>query len=498
MKTRLTLLIITLIVSFTTTQAQWTQIGQDIDGEAANNYSGWSVSLSSDGSVVAIGATVNDGNGSNSGQVRMYQNTDGTWTQIGQDIDGEAADNYSGWSVSLSADGNIVAIGAPLNSGNVNGAGHVRVYKNNAGTWTQIGSDIDGNATSDSFGWSVSLSSDGSIVAIGAYRNDGNGDSAGHVRVFQNNTGTWTQIGSDIEGEAAEDESGYSISLSSDGLVVAIGAPNNDGNGNTGHTRVYQNNAGTWTQIGLDIDGETENDYSGSAVSLNSDGSIVAIGSRINDGNGTSSGHVRVFKNTSGTWTQVGSDIDGEAAFDYFGSAVSLSSNGLMIAIGAVFNDGNGSNSGHVRIYENIDGTWTQVGSDINGEAVSDQFGFSVSLSSDGLAVAIGTPYNDGNGTSSGHVKVYQNTTTLGLSNLSKHEISLSPNPTNGIVNLKLVNTGIHQVFIYDITGKIIYKNQLLTINNQFQIDLSHFKKGVYFIKIKENNKVFVSKVIKE
>ena len=67
--------------------------------------------MSADGSVVAIGAYLNDGGGTNSGHVRLYGN--GTWTQIGSDIDGEFSGDYSGWSVSLSSDGSVVAIGAP-------------------------------------------------------------------------------------------------------------------------------------------------------------------------------------------------------------------------------------------------------------------------------------------------------------------------------------------------------------------------------------------------
>ena len=60
----------------------------------------------------------------------------------------------------------------------------------------------------DRSGYSVSLSSDGSVVAIGAYANDGNGGNSGHVRIYENNNGTWTQIGSDIDGEGSSDYSG--------------------------------------------------------------------------------------------------------------------------------------------------------------------------------------------------------------------------------------------------------------------------------------------------
>jgi hypothetical protein len=106
-----------------------------------------SVSLSSDGSIVAIGASENDGNGTNAGHVRIYENIGGSWSQVGQDIDGKAANDYSGRSVSLSSDGNTVAIGAPLNDGNGSDAGHVRVYENISGSWTQVGQDIDGEAS---------------------------------------------------------------------------------------------------------------------------------------------------------------------------------------------------------------------------------------------------------------------------------------------------------------------------------------------------------------
>ena len=383
----------------------WTQVGADIDGEAVSDSSGGFVSLSSDGHIVAIGAWINSDNGVDAGHVRIYKDTSGSWTQVGSDIDGEAAYDQSG-SVWLSSDGSTVAIGARQNDGNGTSAGHVRIYENISGTWIQVGADIDGEAAYDGSGYSVSLSSDGSTVAIGASGNDGNGTDAGHVRIYKNTNGTWTQVGADIDGEAAGDRSG-NVSLSSDGSIVAIGATGNDGNGsNAGHVRIYKNISGTWTQVGADIDGEAVFDRSGYSVSLSSDGSTVAIGAYGNDGNGSNAGHVRIYKNISGTWTQVGADIDGEAAGDRSG-IVSLSSDGSTVAIGAWRNDGNGSNAGHVRIYKNISGTWTQVGADIDGEAAGDGFGGAVSLSSDGSIVAIGAPFNDGNGFGSGHVRVY-------------------------------------------------------------------------------------------
>jgi hypothetical protein len=209
----------------------WLQRGTDIDGEASVDNSGNSVSISSNGTVVAIGAYQNDGNGANSGNVRVYEWNGTAWIQRGIDIDGEASSDQSGWSVSLSSDGTVVAIGANLNDGSFSNAGQVRVYRWNGTSWVKLGSDIDGEATNDQSGYSVSLSSNGTVVAIGAIFNDGTvaNSDRGQVRVYQWNGNAWVQRGTDIDGETAGDQSGISVSLSADGTMVAIGARYNDG-----------------------------------------------------------------------------------------------------------------------------------------------------------------------------------------------------------------------------------------------------------------------------
>ena len=387
----------------------WTQVGTDIDGEAAVDRSGFSVSLSSDGKRVAIGAPWNSGA---AGHVRVYSESGGAWTQLGGDINGEAINDLSGYAVSMSGDGNRVAIGAYLNNGSGTSSGHVRVYALSGGTWTKVGGDINGEAAGDNFGSSVSMSFDGRRLVVGAPQNDGNGTSAGHARVYKQTGNNWTQLGSDIDGEAAGDVSGWSVSISADGKRVAIGARDNDGSGsNAGHVRVYSESGGAWSQLGSDIDGEAALDLSGISVSLSADGKYLAIGAISNDGSGSNAGHVRVYEEISGLWSQLGADIDGEAADDWSGSSVSLSENGSRVAIGAYSNDGNGASAGHVRVYSLQNGTtWSQIGVDIDGEAEGDQsanYNSNVSLSGSGKRVAIGAPYNDGNGNWSGHARAY-------------------------------------------------------------------------------------------
>ena len=385
----------------------WFQVGGDIDGEATGDWSGISVSLSSDGSRVAIGASRNDGGGSDSGHVRVYDYDSSTWVQVGGDIDGEDGGDHSGASVSLSSDGSRVAIGASRNDGGGSNAGHVRVYDYDSSTWVQVGGDIDGEAGGDQSGISVSLSSDGSRVAIGAFRNVDGGTRAGHVRVYDYDSSTWVQVGGDIDGEAADDKSGISVSLSSDGSRVAIGAEFNAGGGSdAGHVRVYEYDSSTWVQVGGDIDGEAAGDQSGISVSLSSDGSRVAIGAEFNAGGGLDAGHVRVYDYDSSTWVQVGGDIDGEAAGDQSGISVSLSSDGSRVAIGAEFNAGGGLDAGHVRVYDYdfLSSTWVQLGNDIDGAVGGGRSGV-VTLASDGSVLAVGaTRVYD----SSGQVRIWK------------------------------------------------------------------------------------------
>ena len=406
---------------------QLVQIGADIDGEAADDFFGWSVSMSSDGSTFVVGAVGKDGvNGTDSGRVRVYKLNSiiNQYYQFGLDIDGEADSDEFGWSVSMSGDGSTFVVGAIGNDG-VNGtdSGHVRVYKFNStiNTYAQVGLDIDGEAAGNRFGWSVSMSGDGSTFVVGSIFNNGIiGTRSGHVRVYKFNSAinAYAQVGLDIDGEAANDDFGQSVSMSANGTTFVVGARlNNGANGtDSGHVRVYKFNStiDAYAQVGLDIDGEAANDQSGFSVSMSADGTTFIVGARLNNGvKGTDSGHVRVYKfnSTINTYAQFGLDIDGEAANDDFGRSVSMSADGTMFVVGGQFNNGvNGSDSGHVRVYmfNSTISTYDQVELDIDGESAGDLFGWSVSISADATTFVVGAYDNDGvSGTNSGHVRVY-------------------------------------------------------------------------------------------
>ena len=392
----------------------WRQLGSDIDGEAGNDRCGISVRLSADGNIVAVGSSRNDGTTGNPnderGCVRVFkyhQNTN-MWVQLGSNIVGEASQDFSGYFISLSSDGFIVGIASPYSNGVDNDdtdRGRVRIFKyiETTDTWVQLGGNIDGDVYETS-GWTgLSLSADGNIVAIGSPIND---EFLGRVRVFKynQNTNMWVQFGGDIVGKAEGDSSGYSVSLSADGNIVAFGTPYNDGTtGNPSDERgcvrlfKYNQNTDIWVQLGGDIVGEATYDYSGSSVSLSADGNIVAIGATGNDGttgdiNDTyySRGHTRVYiRDTTVAlgWRQLGGDIDGEAEGDSSGYSVSLSADGTIVAIGAQFNDGNGPSSGHTRLYK-ID-SFNNITYTSDTPAVAGVYGNIVLLRSVGTSILI-------------------------------------------------------------------------------------------------------------
>lgn len=352
------------------------------------------------------------------GYVKIFHTEDSEsgWAQLGQTLEGDADYDHFGEDVDISLNGTVIAVGAPGESWASDTQGYVKVYQSEGSgsdlSWKQIGQTIYGEASKDQSGQSVSLSACGCFLAIGANGNDGNGDFSGHVRVYKLEGSSWIQLGQDIDGETMRDNSGYYTSISANGKTIAIGATGNHDHGaKSGHARVYyleeDNNSSSWKQLGQDIDGETSGDRLG-VVALSADAKTLAVGAfggvRVKD---DWPGYTKVYYIENSTWNQIGQTIYGEANDDMSGVSLSLSNDGKIVAIGALLNDDNGINSGYVRVFRLQESTWEQFGQDINGESEYDRSGGSVAISSDGNTVAIGSYENADNGEKSGHVRVF-------------------------------------------------------------------------------------------
>lgn len=344
----------------------------------------------------------------NAGHVRLYQNSAGSWAQVGSDIDGTVENDFTGTSVSLSYDGTTVATGVIGHSGTgLTNNGCVRVYKKQMGDWVQIGSDIEGDSTNDNFGISVAISQFGTILAIGATNYQGGNN--GYVKIYEKQSGVWNQIGSTIVGSGASDRLGNTVSISLDGSIVAIGAKDSTTVNGTqsGEVSVYKNIAGTWTQFGNSIVGSGANENLGYSVSLSGNGQILAVGANNGDIIQTDSGHISIYQYVTETtsWEKLGNDIVGYESNEHFGSSLSLSSDGTTVVAGSYNSDVGGTDIGYVKAYKLIEGYWRQIGRKLVGQTAGDKFGFSVSTNSDGSKIGVGSTGFDNN---SGSVSTYQ------------------------------------------------------------------------------------------
>ena len=373
------------------------QIGDDLIGEFVNDLFGSRVGLSADGSRMVVGSITNSETFQGSGQVQVFENVNGTWMQLGQDINGTGLDARLGRGVSISGDGTTIAAGADGFDGM---AGKVRVFEFSNGSWVQLGQELLG---SNNFGNEVRLSADGSILAVGAPR------GTGSVTVYQNMGGTWVQLGDDITGDG--EFFGNGLGLSANGLRVAIGAEGSIGA--TGSFRVFDFMGANWTQVGETVVGEP-GDRIGSSIDISDDGSIVAVSAIGNEDMGGGSGAARVYRDTGGTWTQVGGDLNG-TPLNRFGSSLSLSSDGIILTVGG-FGDGFPAaidadgmiipgEGPSARIFRNENDDWVQLGR-VFGERES-FFGLQSDLSGDGLTLAVGAQSFDDSGFDRGLVRAF-------------------------------------------------------------------------------------------
>jgi len=493
-------LVLALLSLFPILSFGQTQIGTTIYGVLHLEEFGYSTVISGDGTVMAVGAPENSQGGSNQGSVRVFKNISGTWTQIGAKIQGIQANEHFGCSVALSDDGSVIAIGAEYNNGPFGVTaypGAVRVYKNVSGVWIQVGSSIIGGDTFAKSGTSVSLSADGSILAVGAPGVYNNNALAGEVKIYKNISDVWTPIGNSIKGIAYGTRLGTSVSLSNNGNRVAIGTYL-DNNAYTLYrfAQVYENIAGVWTQLGTNILGEDLDGRFGWSVAISGDGTKVAVG---DPANGISdAGSTRIYQYNSGTgfWQKIGQDIDGVVSEERnSGNSVSLSDDGNILAIGAYYG-GTTDTYGTAKIYKNTAGTWTKIGTTIQGLGDSNRNGYSVSLSGDAKILGVGALSNNGPITT-GYARAYDLTPiVLDTKELiMETEVKIYPNPVKDKLNIT-ASKKINSLSVYDMLGQEVLSKKVNA--KETSLEVSHLVSGIYLLKIASENKTKNIKITKD
>jgi hypothetical protein len=317
----------------------------------ANDLFGNALALSRDGNTLAVGAPFESsaatGIGGNqvddcssaspvncamfSGAVYVYARSGATWSQQAyvKASNTEMFDLF-GNAVALAGDGNTLAVGAPLEDSSLTGviagavneatsgdasadSGAVYVYTRPAGAWSQQAYVKASNTgAGDQFGTSVTLSGDGSALAVGAPLEASSGTGvnstpdesaagAGAAYVYARGGGAWSQQAYvKASNTGAGDNFGTAVTVSGDGNTLAVGAPfeNSSGTGigstpdeaatGAGAVYVYARSGAVWSpQSFVKASNTGAGDSFGNSVALSNDGSALAIGAPLEDGSGT-------------------------------------------------------------------------------------------------------------------------------------------------------------------------------------------------------------------
>ncbi len=468
------------VICFTVSSQNWVQVGNDMNGEADADTSARYASLSADGHTVAIGAPGNSDAGTYAGHVRVYTYDGASWLQKGSDIDGEAQDDYSG-PVGISADGNTVAIGAPRNDDAGDNFGNVRVFDFNGTNWIQRGASIPGETTNGQSGTSVGISANGNRVVIGSPIN-----GTGQVRVFEWNGSSWIKLGSNINGKATYDEFGTAVRISADGNTFIAGAPySNSGGWDAGAISVYVYNGTDWEAKGDDIPGETAYGYFGHSVAISADGNTVISGESYY-GNGVDYGRARVFMWNGSSWIQKGQNLDGLRDIDYYGSEVGMNNSGNIIAVRGNFDgDGNNYGQGRATMYIYNGTNWVQLGSSVNGESLGDDCGYALSFSASGDTIVIGSPKGpfETYQTFAGQARVFLYDGPLYVSENNLVSSKIYPNPTSGNFTIDLGKEYSDvSIEVVNMLGQVI-SSQKYSSAKKIETEIPGAA-GAYFLKI--------------
>ena len=387
---------------------------------------------------------------------------------------GGVLDGHAGYGAAMSGDGNTLAIGAPhetggakgvngKQSGEVYGSGAVYVFVRSGATWAQQAYVKPSNPQMGAeFGHAVVLSADGNTMAVSAYweaskatgiNGDANDESipqAGAVYVFTRTGTTWTQqayVKASNTGEAGTedkfgdgDQFGVSLTLSDDGRTLAVGAISEDSNaaginGNqadnsamsAGAVYVFLRTGNTWAQQAyIKASNPDPADMFGYSVSLNAEGSTLAVGSYDEGGSARGingppdnmrrgAGAVYVFTRTGTTWAQQAYIHASNAeAGDSMGVMVALSDDGNTLLTASLDEDclATGVNpqgcdndraadrsSGAGYIFVRTGSTWSeQAFLKASNSGANDWFGSRSALSGDGNTAALGASLEDSSG----------------------------------------------------------------------------------------------------
>jgi hypothetical protein len=432
----------------------------NISSDSGDSF-GWTLAVSGDGNTLAVGApfedsaanTINGDQTSNtsrdSGAVYIYvKSSSGSWTlEAYLKAPNNAAGANFGESVALSNDGSTLVVGAPFEDGaattvggdqaqqTAHDAGAVYVFtRANSHSWSAPTYVKPSHNYADAyFGWSVAVSGDGSTVVAGA-PGDSNSSStvfthsagsSGAAYVFQHNgDNNWAERYLKASNAETQDSFGSSVALSSDGKVLAVGAPYESSNGapadnsrtNSGAAYVFSASTSWGQQAYLKASAIAAQDNFGTALALDSTGTTLAVGAPYESSSAANAGAAYVFSRTNANWSSplriAAQNADKN---DDFGMALALSGDGQTLVVGAIGesskatgvngdpsdNSMEGVGAAYLFKPNSANSSWEQIKYlKPTTATVGDEFGSAIGLSSDATTLVISGAFEPSNGTS--------------------------------------------------------------------------------------------------
>lgn len=378
---------------------QFVQQGPKLEGTAKYRLQmlqGDAVSISGDGNTIAFGSYKDSDTSSFLGAAWVFKRIAGVWSQQARLVgSGANGGSWQGFSVSLSSDGKTLAVGGVEDAWS---GGAVWIFVDNNGTWVQQGNKLSGTGALRSArqGWSISLSGDGNTLAVGGPNDGTSVPSVGAVWIFIRTGTSWTQQGPKlVAASASVADFGFAVALSKDGnTLVAAGS---DKVIYKGGVWIFVRTGSTWLQQGPQLGQFFDPIVNGygkkDPVAISGDGNLIAFGVTHEN---QAEGAVHIYSRTGTVWTKAQQINSGFLGGARFGATVSLSESGNLLVVGIPnLYMTLSPRSGGVAVYEKTSSSFSFKHFFIGYGSVDSDQGNALDLSGDGTTVAVGAPEDD-------------------------------------------------------------------------------------------------------
>lgn len=358
----------------------------EISSPELNDEYGRTVSINSDGSLIAIGAP--HASATDTGAVYLLEKVNSVWTQTQKLVaSNSVANDWFGNSVSVNGAGTKLIIGATGKDdlGDTDCGAHY-VYNKSGSTWNGTYIPANGGGSNDFTGSSVSLSRDGAYYAVGSYMDDGGATSSGSVMCYKSDT----TMQKAFDGDEGKAYLGWSMGITSIGDRVISGQyGENYGSTYTdsGSVKIFFRSGSSWSQEALLHAGDKHTgDYFGWSVAINDAGTVAVVGALNSPSNSlTKSGAVYIFTRSATTWAQAAKLTAPTPVINaLFGSSVAINASGDKVVIGEQGNS-------KAYLFTGTGATWTMSKElTVPLSVSSDQLGSSVAIDSLGNTIVVG------------------------------------------------------------------------------------------------------------